>query len=276
MTAATSPRTLSTAPQPGFPTVLAATMRSEWTKLRTVRSTFWTLTFTVVALLGLGALFTALEAARWDRRTPVEVAEFNPLIYSLAGMNLAQISVGVLGVLVMTSEYSTGAITSTLAATPQRGVLLGAKVTTFALAVTVVSVLSTLAAFFLGQAILGPDHGGLSIADPGVLRGVLGGAAFLVLIGVLAVGLGAALRRTAGAVAVLFGVLLVLPGLVTLLPGAWSERVGKVLPGAAGEAMAAPVRIADLLSPAAGTLVMGAWAATAIVVGGVVLSRRDA
>ncbi len=276
MTAVTHPRSLTATPTPSKRTVFLATMGSEWTKLRTVRSTFWTLTFTVVALLGLGALFTALEAARWDQRSASEIAQFNPLIYSLAGMNLAQISVGVLGVLVMTSEYSTGAITSTLAATPQRSSLLGAKVATFAVAVSVVSVASTLGAFFVGQAILGPDHGGLSITDPGVLRGVLGGAAFLVLIGVIAVGLGAALRRTAGAVAALFGALLVLPGLVTLLPGSWSERVGKLLPGAAGEAMAAPDRVARLLSPPAAALLLCAWATVALVAGALALTRRDA
>ncbi|MCU1499319.1 MAG: transporter permease [Acidimicrobiales bacterium] len=276
MTVTTRPRTLSTKPAPRLRAVFLATMRAEWTKLCTVRSTFWTLTFTVVALVGLGVLFTALEAARWDRRTPQETAEFNPLIYSLAGMNLAQISVGVLGVLVMTSEYSTGAISSTLAATPQRAVLLGAKIATFAAAVSVVSATSTLAAFLLGQAILGTEHGGLSITDTGVLRGLFGGAGFLVLIGIIAVGLGAVLRRTAGAVAVLFGVLLVVPGLVTLLPGSWSERVGKLLPGAAGEAMAAPERVATLLSPITGTLVLGLWAAAALVAGGLVLARRDA
>jgi ABC-2 type transport system permease protein len=261
---------------PSLRAVLLAAVRSEWTKLRTVRSTLWTLVFTVVILLGLGALFTALEVARWDRRTPQEVLEFNPLIYSLAGMNLAQISIGVLGVLVMTAEYSTGAITSTLAATPQRPMLLLAKVIAFAGVVAAVSVGSTVATFLLGQAILGPGHGGLSITDPGVLRGVLGGATFLVLVGVLGVGLGAALRRTAGAVAVLFGAVLVLPGLVTLLPGTWDEKVGKLLPGAAGEAMAAPEPIAGLLSPAMGTVVLVGWASLAWVAGGLCLSRRDA
>ena len=276
MTSTIHPRTLTVTPKPSGGAVFLATMRSEWTKLRTVRSTFWTLTITVVALLGLGALFTALEVARWDRRSPSDIAQFNPLLYSLAGMNIAPISVGVLGVLVMTSEYSTGAITSTLAATPQRSMLLGAKVATFATAVGIVSVASTLGAFFLGQAILGPGHGGLSITDPGVLRGVLGGATYLVVIGVIAVGLGAALRRTAGAVAALFGVLLVLPGLVTLLPGEWSERVGKVLPAAAGAAMSSPDRVARLLTPVGATLVLCAWAAVALAAGAMALTHRDA
>ena len=275
MTSTIQPRTLTKAPDPSTATVLLATMRSEWTKLRTVRSTFWTLTFTVVAMLGLGALFTALEAARWDRRSPSEIAEFNPLLYSLAGMNLAPLSVGVLGVLVMTSEYATGAITSTLAATPQRLMLLGAKVATFAVAVGAVSIASTLGAFFLGQAILGPNHGGLSITDPGVLRGVLGGATFLVAIGVIAVGLGAALRRSAGAAAAVFGLLLVLPGLVTLLPGTWDERVGKVLPGAAGAAMSSPDRVTRLLSPTSAALMLCAWAAVALAAGALALTRRD-
>ncbi|MCU1369790.1 MAG: transporter permease [Ilumatobacteraceae bacterium] len=275
MTEAIHPRTTAVASDPHRTAVFRATVRSEWTKLGTVRSTYWTLAFTVVAILGLGILFTALEVGRWDQRTPQEIAEFNPLIYSLAGMNLAQISIGVLGVLMMTSEYSTGTITSTLAATPQRSLLLTAKVTAFAVVVVVVSIVSTMAAFLIGQVILGPDHGGLSITDPGVLRGVLGGATFLLFIGVIGLGVGAAVRRTTGAVAILFAVLLVIPGLVLLLPSPWDERVGQILPSAAGEAMAAPQQIPQLLSPTIGVLVLAAWALVAFGAGGLALARRD-
>jgi ABC-2 type transport system permease protein len=112
----------------------SAAARSEWIKLRTVRSTIWALVLTVIFAIGLGALFTAIEVAHWASRTPAEISGFDPLLYSFAGLNLAQLSVGVLGVLVMTSEYSTATIKLTLGATPQRSVLLAAKAATFSAA----------------------------------------------------------------------------------------------------------------------------------------------
>lgn len=263
-------------PRPSLRQVFLAAMRSEWTKLRTVRSTAWAAIFTVLSTVGLGALLTALEVGRWDNRSAVEAANFDPLLYSLVGLNLAQLSVGVLGVLVMTSEYATGAITLTFGATPQRRLLLGAKVATFSTAVAVIGLVSCFAAFFLCQAIFVRKDAGVSITDPGVLRAVLGGAVHLVLIGAVAVGVGAALRRTAGSVALLFAVLLVLPGIVMLLPSPWDDSVTKYLPNAAGDAMSAVVRFPNMLAPAAGFLVLCTYVAVTLLGAAVALRRRDA
>ncbi len=257
-------------------TVVQANMRAEWTKLRTIRSTVWTLSITIAVMIGLGVLFTALEAARWDKRSIRDIATFDPLLYSFAGINLAQMSIGVLGILVMTSEYTSGLITETLTATPQRRLLLVAKVATFTGVITIVGLFSCFAAFLAGQAVLGHDHGGVSLTDPGVLRAVLGAALFLVMIGVIAIGIGAAIRRTAGAVAALFAVLLVLPGLVMLLPSPWDDQVTKYLPGAAGEAMAAVTKFPNLLGPLAGFIVMCMYTVAALVIGGLALTNRDA
>ena len=210
--------------------VFTAAVRSEWIKLRTVRSTIWALALTVIFTIGLGALITAIEVSRWDHRTLTEVKGFDPLLYSFAGLNLAELSVGVLGVLVMTSEYSTRIIKLTFGAMPQRTLLLAAKVATFSVVVAVVGLASCFPAFWVGQALLAPKHAGLSISDPGVLRAVFGGAVRLVLVGAIAVALGALIRRTAGAVAVLFAVLLVIPGLVTLLPEPWNDDITRYLP----------------------------------------------
>jgi ABC-2 type transport system permease protein len=256
--------------------ILLAAMRSEWTKLRTVRSTMWALLFTLISTVGIGALLTALEVNRWDHRSVTEVAGFDPLLYGFAGINLAQLSIGVLGVLVMTSEYATGAITLTFGATPQRRLLLAAKVATFSTVVAAVSLVSCIGAFWISQALLAPKHAGMSITDPGVFRAVLGGALHLVLIGAIAVGVGAALRRTAGAVAILFAILLVVPGLVTLLPSPWNNNITKFLPSSAGVAMSAVVRFPNLLTPTAGLLVLLAYAAATLGVAGSVLARRDA
>lgn len=262
--------------RPGLRRVFLAAMLSEWTKLRTVRSTTWALIFTALSTVGIGALLTALVVGHWDNRSAAEAAQFDPLLYSLAGLHLADLSVGVLGVLVMTSEYATGAITLTFAATPQRRLLLAAKVATFSVAVAVVSIVSCFAAFFVCQAILVQRDAGASIADPGVLRAVLGGAAHLVLVGAIAVGVGAVVRRTAAAVALLFAVLLVLPGLVQLLPSPWANDVTEYLPSSAGFAMSAVVRLPYLLGPSAGFLVLCGYAAATLLVAATALRRRDA
>jgi ABC-2 type transport system permease protein len=268
--------TRTPAPSPSLTTVFRAATRSEWTKLRTVRSTIWALIFTVVSIIGLGALLTALEVSRWAHRSVTEVTGFDPLLYSFAGINLAQLAIGVLGILVMTSEYATGSIKLTLGATPQRRLLLAAKVSSFSAVVTVVSVISCLVSFLICQAILVPKHAGVSLADPGVLRAVLGGAVHLVLIGAIAVGVGALLRHTAAAVSVLFATLLIVPGLVTLLPSPWNDNVTKYLPSSAGVAMSAVVRFPNLLTPSGGFLVLCGYTALVLGSASYLLIRRDA
>jgi ABC-type transport system involved in multi-copper enzyme maturation permease subunit len=214
--------------------------------------------------------------SRWDHRSATEIHNFDPLLYSFAGINLAQLSIGVLGVLVMTSEYATGAIRLTFGAAPQRRLVLAAKVASFSAVVAAVSLASCLLAFLICQPILATRHADVSITHPGVFRAVIGGAVHLVLIGAIAVGVGAALRRTAGAVAVLFAVLLVVPGLVTLLPSPWNDDVTKFLPSSAGVAMSALVRFPNLLSPLGGLLVLCGYAAATLIGAGWILARRDA
>jgi hypothetical protein len=176
----------------------------------------------------------------------------------------------------MTSEYATGVIRLTFGATPQRRLLLGAKVLTFSVVVAIVSLISCVTVFFICQALLSAKHAGVSIADPGVLRAVLGGAVKMVLIGVIAVGVGAIVRHTAGAVAILFAILLIIPGLVQLLPAPWNNDITLYLPSSAGAAMSAVVRFPNLLAPGAGFLVLLAYSAATIGVAMVLLVRRDA
>ena len=256
--------------------VLHAACQSEWTKLRTVRSTTWALVVTVVSTVGLGVLLTALVVGHWGQQSVYVRNGFDPLLYSYAGLNVAQLCIGVLGVLVMTSEYATGVIKLTFGATPQRRVLLGAKVLTFSAVIAIVSLVSCVTAFFICQALLVAKHAGLSITAPGVLRAVLGGPVRMVLIGVIAIGVGAIVRHTAGAVAILFTVLLIVPGLVQLLPAPWNNDITRYLPSSAGAAMSAVVRFPNLLAPSAGFFVLLAYAAATIGAAMVLLVRRDA
>jgi ABC-2 type transport system permease protein len=263
-------------PEASLRRVFAAATRSEWTKLYTVRSTMWALILTVVSTIGLGVLLTALVVSQWDHRSLAEINGFDPLLYSYAGLNVAQICIGVLGILVMTSEYATGVIRLTFGATPQRRLLLGAKVLTFSAVTAVVSLVSCVTVFFICQAILASRHAGVSITDPGVARAVIGGAVHMVLIGAIAVGLGALVRHTAAAVAILFATLLIVPGLVNLLPAPWNNDITLYLPNSAGAAMSAVVRFPNLLGPTEGFVLLLGYTAATLAVAAFAVVRRDA
>jgi len=132
----------------------AGALRAEWTKFRSVRSTTWSLLATVVLTLGIGILATSVEAARWNQLSLVDRLTFDPVRLSLTGLLFSQLSIGVLGVLVVSAEYGTGTIRATLAAIPNRPMVLAAKAVVFGLVALVVSEVIAFSAFFIGQAIL--------------------------------------------------------------------------------------------------------------------------
>lgn len=253
-------------------------LRSEWVKLRSVRSTYWTLLTTAVGMVGLGAIFCATYVARYDHQSVIDRLTFNPTAQSLGGFFVVQLAVGVLGVLVMASEYSTGSVRSTFAAVPQRRMVLAAKAVVFTSVTAVVGIVSSFAAFFVGQAILSGKGVEAHLGDPGVLRSVFGAGLYLAVVGLLSLGLGTLLRRTAGAIAAVTGLLLVLPGLVGALPSSWQNTIDPYLPSYAGMAILGPSRMGPnhILSPWAGMGVFAAYAAAALVGGAVLLRRRDA
>ncbi|MFL6139577.1 MAG: ABC transporter permease [Frankiaceae bacterium] len=248
---------------------------SEWVKLRSLRSTYWTLGVGVVFMVGIGLLFCAVAAAQWDSVTSSE-NDFDAAAASLAGIYLSQLAVATLGVLVMTSEYSTGMIRATLSAVPRRLPVLAAKVVVFGAVVLVVLGIATLAAFSGGQALLASVHGGASLGDPGVARAVLGAVLFLTVIGILGVGLGGLVRNTAGSLAILFGLLFVLPIVAAVLPGSWGSRVSPYLPGNAGMAVMARTHEHGTLGPWSGFALFCGYAAAVVVVAGLLLRARDA
>lgn len=265
----------STTASPSRARVFAAGIRAEWTKLRSVRSTVWTLLATVGLAVGFGALIGASQMSSWDRLDATERLRFDPTSVSLSGLFLAQLAVGVLGVLVFTSEYATGQIRATLAATPQRLTVLAAKAATFAGVVLGVGLVASFGAFFVGQAIFAARGLDTSPGDPGVLRAVCGGALYLAGIGLLGVGAGAVLRRTAGATAALVGLLFIVPLVTGFLPSSFQESVGKYLPAQAGMSLFNVVADPRALPPWTGFAVLLAYSAVALAVGGFLLVRRD-
>ena len=257
---------------------LGAAVVSEWTKLRSVRSTVWALILTSGFTIGLGALFCWAYLNRRQERGDGAIRGlfFDPAAHSLRGVVLAQLAIGVLGVLVMSSEYTTGMIRTSLAAVPGRKTLLVAKTIVLGVTSLVVSMISVFIAFGIGQAILGRDHLGTSLVAPGVLRAVLGAGLYLIMIALFGLSIGTVVRRTPGAIATLFGIVLILPLLAQALPAPWDTRIARLAPLNAGQAMFSVRYDPDLLTPTKGLLVFLAWIVAAYVLALVLLSRRDA
>jgi ABC-type transport system involved in multi-copper enzyme maturation permease subunit len=195
---------------------------------------------------------------------------------SLAGVNLAQLAIGVLGVLLVTGEYATGMIRATFAAVPRRLPVLWAKAALYAMVTFVLMVVSAFVAFNLGQHFLA-SHG-TTLAAPHAWRAIVGVAGYLSLVGVLAVAFGFLIHSTGGGIATLFGLLLVLPGIGQLLPASWQTHTLPYLPSNAGASMfSIGTRTGSTaLSPGAGLLVLCLWVAVALAAAVVVVRRRDA
>ncbi|HET9127540.1 MAG TPA: ABC transporter permease [Propionibacteriaceae bacterium] len=249
-------------------------LASEWVKFRSLRSTWWTLLIAVAAMVGISALISWARNARWSQMPPREAAAFEPIITSLRGVDLAQLAIAVLGVLLISGEYATGMIRSTLTAVPKRLPVLWAKTLLFAVVTFVSMLVSALAAFLVGQQLLA-SHG-TTLSAPGAVRAVIAVAGYLTLVGVLAVALGFIIRSTAGGIATLVGLLLVAPGLGQLLPSDWQPHILPYLPSNAGAAMYTVRADPTLLSPGRGLLTLVIWAVVAVVAAAVLLRRRDA
>ena len=249
---------------------------SEWTKLHSLRSTRWSLLAATVLGIGLPILFGAVTSSHWGTMAAHERADRHPLDIALAGVNVAQLAIALLGVLVITGEYSTGMIRATFTAVPRRLPVLWAKIAVFGAATFALSVPIVLISFFATQAILGRhDILQISFSHPGVARSVLGGALYLMLIGVFAVAVGAIVRNTAGGIAAFAAVFFVIPPLLNILPASWNNAVSPYLPDAAGRAMFSLTHGAHELGPWPGFELFLAYTAAAITISAFLLVRRD-
>jgi hypothetical protein len=243
-------------------------LRSEWTKIRSVRSTMWTLVTGAVLMLGIGVLATAATAGAGDRAVPQD-----PTFLSLSGMPLAAMAMAALGVLVISGEYRTGMIRTTLLAVPRRTRMLAAKAVVFAAVAFAVTAIATFVSFFVGQALLGEKAAALG--DPGVLRAVIGCPLFLTACGLFGLALGTLIRHTAGAIVAALGMIFLLPQMTNLLPGTWGDRVHDYFTTNAGQQVAF-VHTEDGLGPWTGFAVYCAWIALTMLTASALLIRRDA
>lgn len=257
-------------------------VRSEWTKLRSVRSTTWTLGVTIVAVIGIGAIATAVTAAHWRNGGIIERVGFDPTQRSLAGLFLGQIAIGVLGVIAITGEYSTGTIRATLSATPNRPLVLACKAAVYGFVALVTSEIITFAAFFIGQELLKGSAPYATIGQPGVLRAVAGAGLVLTVMGLFALALGTIIRHTAGAIAAYVGILLVVPLILQAFPTSVQHALLRYMPLVIAEHMATTVGNAQdfgnapLFAPWAGFGILCGYTAALLLLGGVLFTRRDA
>jgi ABC-2 type transport system permease protein len=250
-------------------------LRSEFTKIRSTRSTYWTLLALIVVTVGFGALASWGAASHAKGLGP----GFDPTQRSLGGLYVGQLIIAVLGALAITSEYSTQMIGTSLTAMPRRGTIFAAKAVVFGVVALVTGLVTSFGAFFLGQALMSGQHINATLGQPQVLRAVIGGALFLTVCGLLAFGLGMLLRHTAGAISAAIGLLFVLSILVNFLPQSWQANVDKWMPAIAGsQVWAVRVSAGDTpqFSAWTGLAVFAGYAAVAMIAGLIVFRRRDA
>jgi len=273
-------------------------MMGEWTKIRSVRSTPWTLVIFTVVSLGLTGLFTwltlnALNNGRNGARSSGIITD--PVSFILGtGLGLGQLAICVLGALVITAEYSSGTIRASLLAVPRRYPVILAKALVFAALVFVVGEIVAFASFYIGVALVNGHvvtlHGTIgghavtahhtitvSLSQPGVLRAVFGAGLYLTVLGLFALAIGGLIRHTAGAITAVIGMVLVIFPLAGLLPDSWGAHVHAYLPTVAGQLITADKhQSGQLLSPWQGFGVFCAW--TALLLGAAIflLQERDA
>ncbi|MFC8828254.1 ABC transporter permease [Streptomyces sp. NPDC057137] len=247
-------------------------LRSEWAKLCSLRSTWVTLGLTLVVLIAFALIFASSYAP--DEEGPM--ADIGDgVAVALGGINFAQLTLGVLGVLVMAGEYSTGMIRSTLSAVPARLPVLWSKIAVFGALAFAVSTVAAFVAFLSTRSMLSGSGIEVGLSDAGVVRSLLGAGVSLALMGVLGVTTGALLRSVAGGIGLLVGLLMLLPFFSDLLPGALNETVGPYLPGNAAASMFALHPASDSLSPGVGLAALVGWVAVAAACAAWRLKRSD-
>ncbi|MGI5244770.1 ABC transporter permease [Dactylosporangium sp. CA-139066] len=258
---------------------LPGMLRSEWTKLRTVRSTVWSVVAMAGIALGLMSVIAWAVMRQWStadpgsqsylREHPIEIVIARPVF-------IAQLVVAVLGVMAISAEYTTGMIRSTLQGQPRRLTVLAAKILVFAALMLVVGELLSFAAFFLGRAIIA-EHIPVSLSDPGVTRSVIGAGLFMAMLGLFSLAFGAIIRHTAGAITAVLGLVLIVSQLTGLLPGSWGAHVNAWMPTNAGQRIFEPTLPPDaLLTQWQGFAVFGGWTVLLLAVAAYLFKTRDA
>ncbi len=256
-----------------FPRVV----RSEWTKLWSLRSTRWVLLVSFIAMAAPGPIIAAVQMARWAHLSAQDRATFDAINTGVGGWHLAQLGIGVLGVLIISGEYSTGMIRSSLMAVPRRLPVLAAKVLVYAGVAFALMLVATCISYFVTQAIVTEHHVQHGIGDPGALRVLLGTVLFLTVMGMMCVGLGGWVRNSAGGIAAFVGLIFVVSGVVAILPSSIANSVSPYLPFNAATAVATHhFDNSHHLSPWGGFALFCGYTLVILLGASVTLMRHDA
>ncbi len=275
MTTTVPPRPGPAMARPPRPPGMLSAINSEWIKLRTVRSTFITLAVVVILGVGLAALFSWGAASSYASGSYTGV--FDPTSLSLASLGLGQLAVAVLGSLVITSEYSSGMIRTSLMATPHRPRLLGAKAVAFTAVMVVVGEVTAFGAFLIGQVVLAAQAPSASLGQSSVLRAVIGAGLYLAVIGLLSLAVGALLRNTAASIAILVAFVFVVPLILRgVLPDSIRNPVIEYWPTEAGSQILSVHRSAHTLSAWTGFGLLVAFALAVLALAAWLMAKRDA
>lgn len=258
----------------------AGLLAAEWTKIRSIRSTVWSLLAFVVVAIGFSTLVAAVVSNNWTKPGPhpnqVTLASDPTALIFGAGFGIGQLAICVLGVIVITSEYSSGTIRASLLSVPHRTPMLAAKAVVFTLLDLVASAITVFAVFFISTAIL-RSHISITLSQPGVTRAIIGAILYLSVLGLFALGIGGLIRHTAGAIATVIALVLVVPPLISLIPGTIANHIHGYLPTVAGQLVAqTSQQPADVLSPWQGFGVFCVWTVVVLAASGYLLVRRDA
>jgi ABC-2 type transport system permease protein len=251
---------------------------SEWTKFRSLRSTLWSMGVALLVTIALPMVGAVVTDTHWAHMSASDRAGRHPLDIALFGSRVGQLAIGVLGVLMISSEYSTGMIRASLGAVPKRLPVLWGKVVVFASVTFVLMLPAVLIAFFGSQAILNDHNHILQIpfSHAGVARSIIGAALYLTVVGIFALSMGAITRNTAGGIAAFAGIFFVIPPLMNVLPTNWNNAISKYLPSNAGADVFSLTHGPNDLGPWTGFGVFCAYTAAAIAITAILLVRRDA
>lgn len=255
---------------------LLSTARSEWIKFRTVRSSILGVAFTFLLTIGLGALITTTVRSHYHEINPLERLTFDPVSVSLRGTLFAQFAVGVIGILFITSEYSTGSIRTTLAAVPNRIRLASSKLIILVISMLVVSEIAVFITFQMGQSIFSGVVPTASLGNASVLRAVVLAGLYLTLLAAFGFALGLIMRQSSVCISVFTSILLILPLVMFFLPQSWQTSYTKYEPSALGVAMMSPTTASNSFGAGSATAILLLYVVVALGVGLTLLQRRDA
>jgi ABC-2 type transport system permease protein len=247
-------------------------LRSEWIKLRSLRSSWWSFGLIILIQVGITGIF--VMAGLGGDGAPTSATVQDAIVSSTIGLMFGQLVIAVLGVLVISGEYSTGQIRSSFMAVPARLPVLAAKSIVFAVTTFVVGLVAVLLSYLVTILVFGFADVDSAPADASLWLALVGAAAYLVFIGLVSLGIGAILRSTAGGIAASLGLLLVVPTIFQLIPAEWAAKVGTYLPGTAGQALFS--NGGGPFEPWQALLIMLGWVAAALAAASVLVKRRDA